>query len=155
MVHAVYEEVRSYGLAFSSTGRMSVQLRGIDPKLYGEEGQFRRYLTIEPPDAMLNEGEVWLGVASAKQLGLGVGDTVRLMVAYADTMGVYQPRILRAEITALVSTGYQNLDERWLFVTLPWAKDLFADGEQEHLFGIKVHEPYKTLRQHVMRCRQY
>lgn len=144
-VRAVYDEVRSYGLAFSTEGRMSVELRGIDANLYQKDVLFRKYLTIEPENASLEEGEVWLGKESAYQLGVSTGDTLRLLVVSEDTLGVYQPKIIRATVTALVSTGYQKLDESWLFLSEVWAGQLLDELYNRRILAIKVNNPYQDL----------
>lgn len=144
-VHDTYYEIRSYGLAFSSEGRMSVQLRGISSNLYQSDEGFHKYVSVKPEGASLLEGEIWIGKETAKRLGLGVGDVARILITSIDEFGQHKPRIMRAVVSAIVTTGYQNLDESWVFLDEIWARELL-DGWQDYSFlGIKVKDPYYGL----------
>jgi lipoprotein-releasing system permease protein len=144
-VLAVYAEQRTYALAFSSSGRVSVQVRGIERSLYEDDAGFNKYVMRSVAEASLDEGEVWLGSESARMLGLAVGDTVRLVLVSLDEEGRYQPRLIRATVSALVSTGYQSLDESWLFMDGSWLSSLVDSWQLEQFLGIKVDDPYDNI----------
>ncbi|NIZ40328.1 ABC transporter permease [Entomospira entomophila] len=143
----IYHEIRSYGLAFSSKGRMSVQLRGVTPNLYQDDAGFRKYVSISPTDASLMEGEVWIGLESAKRLGLEVGDVARILITNVDEFGQHKPKIMRATISAIITTGYQNLDESWVFLDEEWAREILDGWQDNSILGIKIDNPYYGLEE--------
>lgn len=138
-------EQRSYALAFSPTGRQTVQLRAVPGDFYTADAGLQRFLTLTGSSGELGEDEAWVGEQTARKLGLTVGDTLRLLLADEQTVETHRPRLVNVRVAGLVSTGYQDLDKSWVFVHHYLAAEVFAPAQSETFVGIKVADPHQFL----------
>ena len=139
-VRRVTPFVEGQGLVYSPRGRTGVQVRGFDAEGYRNDPGMRRYLTILSGAFDFGEdrrGIVLSGVL-ARQLGVEVGSSVKLLVSRAGAKG--GTPILRPgtyTVTGIFSTGYQELDALSLYIARERAERLFRQGGSFAL-GIKM-----------------
>ncbi len=140
-------EQRSYALAFSPLGRQTVQLRAVPGDFYTGDVGLQRFLTLTGASGELGEDEAFVGEQTALKLGLEVGDTLRFLMADAQTTNTHRPRIVSVQVAGLVATGYQDLDKSWVFIHQRLANGLFSPEQSEAFVGIKVAQPHQNLAQ--------
>lgn len=114
-VVAVAPTVAGPAMAIRGQGSSSVAVRGIDPDSYDR---------IVDLDSRIVEGvgnpgtaEALVGTELANDLGVGIGDRVRLQTS--------EERSTVLTIAGIFDFGAQELNERWVFITLRAAQSMF------------------------------
>ncbi len=113
-VRLVFAERQGLALLYSPRGRLGLQVRAVPPDLYASDAGLRETLRLEAGAFDLKPGTLVVGRSIADELGVGVGDEVRLLTA-RPVRGRFVPRITRFVVAGLFSSGYQELDRGWLY----------------------------------------
>jgi lipoprotein-releasing system permease protein len=115
-VVAVAPTVAGPAMAVRGQGSSSVAVRGVDPDSYGRivdlDGR------IVEGSADLGSAHALVGTELAADLGLGVGDRVRLQ-AGEDRASVFT-------VAGIFDFGTRELNERWVFVSLRAGQAMFG-----------------------------
>ncbi len=144
-VRSAFPEVQGLALLAGGRGHNGVQVRGIDPAMYGADPGFRRYMhVIEGEFDLATERSILIGENLASTLGISVGDRVRMITARSGTSERSLPRVSRFTVRAVVSSGYRELDALWVFVSAEDALRIIAPGEARELIGIKIDDPFSV-----------
>ena len=118
-VIAVAPTVAGPAMAVRGQGSSSVAIRGIEPERYGRIVDIESRLVAG--DAELGSSDALVGVELASDLALAVGDRVRLQTG-EDRSSVFT-------VAGIFDFGTQELNERWVFVSLRAGQAMFAlDG---------------------------
>lgn len=115
-VSAVAPTIAGPGFALRSRGANAIALRGIDPESYAGIVDLSRYVTAGT--FRLGAFESVIGTELARDLGVGVGDKLRLQTAGGRTT------VLR--VSGLIDVGSRDLNLRWVFVSLKQAQTLLG-----------------------------
>ena len=104
------------GPAFAARGgsNKSVVLMGVLPEAYGRIVKMDGYMTLGT--FAVQGTETLIGTELAKDLGLGVGDKLRVTTATGSSETLH--------IGGLFDTGNRDLNRRWVFVPLKLAQTL-------------------------------
>lgn len=142
-VAGYWKERQSLGIVSGTNGKTGVSIRAVDPEFWENEGS-KRYLEIVEGSAFLeNDREILLGTALAENLGIHVGDTIRLMTARVMSNGNTIPRITPLTVKGIVSSGYRELDAAWCIMTYSMGSQILpADMSNNHLL-VKIDRPYE------------
>lgn len=142
-VTTVIPERRGMGLLSSEHGRSGVTIRAVPPEAWKEDPGLRRYITVEQGRFDLTGGErVVLGRSLAEELGVGPGDAVQLLTVRPLENGAFLPRVSSFTVSGVVTTGYQELDQLWLFMPLERGMRVLPPGSSRQLLGVKIENPY-------------
>lgn len=115
-VLAVAPTVAGPAMAVRGEGSSSVAVRGIDHASYGRIVDINR--RIVQGDADPGTSHALVGIELASDLGLSIGDRVRLQVG-TDRASVFT-------VGGIFDFGAQELNERWVFVSLRAAQAMFG-----------------------------
>ncbi len=136
-----YQELKGVGILQNNNKKIGVTFRGVTERFFEEQG-IHTYLTLIEGSTHLEEkNSIIIGSAISKQLQVSVGDTVLFLTSNfkgEDRL----PRISRAKITGIVSTGYEELDKSWVFMKSDTLQSLLLTQEQVWDIGIKVEDPF-------------
>lgn len=113
-VLAVSPLVTGPAFAVRGTSHKSVVLMGVVPEAYGRIVKMDGYMT--QGRFAVQGSEALIGTELAKDLGLAVGDKLRVTTATG--------RAETLHISGLFDTGNRDLNRRWVFVTLKLAQTL-------------------------------
>lgn len=113
-VLAVSPLVTGPAFAVRGTSNKSVVLMGVVPEAYGRIVKMDGYMT--QGRFAVQGTEALIGTELAKDLGLAVGDKLRVTTATG--------RAETLHISGLFDTGNRDLNRRWVFVTLKLAQTL-------------------------------
>ncbi len=113
-VLAVSPLVTGPAFAVRGTSNKSVVLMGVVPEAYGRIVKMDGYMT--QGRFAVQGTEALIGTELAKDLGLAVGDKLRVTTASG--------RAETLHISGLFDTGNRDLNRRWVFVTLKLAQTL-------------------------------
>ncbi|MGL4524927.1 MAG: ABC transporter permease [Spirochaetia bacterium] len=143
-ITAVIPQRENYALAFSSSGRQGVQLRGMDRDFYEQDIGMREYLSIREGTPDLNQETILIGESLASELELGVGDVLRVLSVEGQSG---RPFFRAFDVGGIVSVGYDQLDKTWVFMDRN--VDIFfnANNNSQSFLGIKIENPFVQIDQ--------
>jgi hypothetical protein len=136
------------GIALAAAGarRHVVTVRSLAEDLYRRDAGLRRYLRVVAGGFDLQGRGVVVSREVARQLDLRVGDRLAVVTALdrGTTRGgaVLVPKLTPLEVSAIVATGYQELDKLWVFVSHATGDRLLPPGGGRDFVGVKVHDPF-------------
>lgn len=127
--------VRGQAFVIRGQKRYGVNVAGSDPYRYERIVSLQENM-IAGHWLDLTSEEVVLGFRLADDLGVKVGDRIRLQ----SSEGVSQTFL----IAGMFDTGINNLDQGQVFVTLRAAQDLFATGRDVSSVNLKLAKPFQA-----------
>ena len=136
--------VEEAALASSGDKVAGVLITGIDPSRHRMVSDLHQYL--RPQSAPLDSGQfqVWLGARLAAQLGIGVNDTVTLVLPLPTVSPAgLLPRQRRFVVSALVDTQ-SELDTRGAFIHIDDARRLFRLGDRISGYQLRMSNLFGT-----------
>ncbi len=121
-----FPEIESDALASSRTYRSGAKIRAVEPSIFSESEAFRKLLKVT--DGSLDsfygsKKNCVVGEKIASTLGVKPGDFMRLVTAN---------RVASYRISAVVSSGYQELDALWVFIPLETAYGFLSHDASLH-----------------------
>ena len=138
-------------LITSQTGEAFITLKGVDPALESSVTDIGGAMTSGSLDALVpkNEddvGAILLGKDLAGQLGVSVGDSVRLLTPQGtlSPMGMV-PRTRRLTVGGVFSLGLYEFDSQWGFAALDVAERLL-DKDRVDFIQLRVRDMYDAPR---------
>lgn len=138
----VYSEWEAQGVLIGKEIRSPVQIRAIHPDLWAEDERFSRYMTIVQGQAQLSDPQsILLSAEVAGRIGAIPGDTIALLTVNTWNRTVL-PRISRLKVAGIVSSGYQELDRFWVFISLDAASKILPPDGRKQFLKMKVEDPY-------------
>ena len=146
-IRAVYTERQGFGLAYSGSKRLGVQLRAVESGFLKDEGT-QKFLKVTQGESLRGdsqEPEVLMGEQAAKRLGVKPGDQIKIMTARSLGGRGFLPRITTFRVRGLVSVGYQDLDRLWVFLDAAQGSSLLPESEYPLFLHVKTHNPYQGI----------
>ncbi len=121
-VLSAYPEIGITALATGKKMRTGAQLRAVCPDVFVKNTSFSQLFNIIEGDIKdftqsKDEKNAVIGQKMADLLELHAGDTFRI-VTIKTTNGVQSPKLTSFKVSAIVSSGYQELDALWVFVPI-------------------------------------
>ncbi|HMA95232.1 MAG TPA: FtsX-like permease family protein [Polyangiaceae bacterium] len=126
------------GSAFAHRGPLSasIALRGIDPNSYDKIVDLRAKLTAGRLELIGSDAVI--GVELARDLGLEVGDRVRLQTT-SDREDIVR-------VAGVFDLGNKDINQRWVFVSIREAQSLLDLAGSVSSFEVRVSEPFDADR---------
>jgi lipoprotein-releasing system permease protein len=131
-------ERRGLGLVAAAAGRSGVTIRGLPPELYTQDAGFRRYLSLDAGVFDVTGDGVLVGRTVAQEIGVSVGDTVRLLTPRDLPSGGFVFRVTSMTVTGIFSTGYQELDGLWVLISSAQGERILSPSRSSSIVGIKL-----------------
>ncbi len=152
-VKKVYPEIFGIGLASSSSSRCGATIRAVDKNIFEENESYRTLFTVidGKPD-LSRKNYVVIGEKLAGDLGVKAGDAIRIVTTKKTSSGNTVPKITPLKITAVVSSGYQELDALWVFISLEAGFSALSSSgsmimgvESENAFDIELERTSRRI----------
>ena len=127
-------------LASSSSADAFISFKGIDPALEASVTEIEKSILsgkltdLNPREDATHDG-IFLGQDLAKQLAVGVGDTITVLTPQG-TLNPFtgmMPRARTLRVLGLFRLGLYEIDNMWGFVNLDVAKRLMNKSQPEHI----------------------
>lgn len=131
---AIAPTISGPGFALRSRGANAISLRGIDPESYTGIVDLSRYITAGT--FRLGAFETVIGTELARDLGVNVGDKIRLQTAGGRTT------VLR--VSGLIDVGSRDLNLRWVFVSLRQAQTLLGVEDGVSTIEVRVDDIFSA-----------
>jgi lipoprotein-releasing system permease protein len=147
-VTAVAPFVEGQGLIVFGDTPAGVNVRGIDPTLEQQVSQIGELLRVGDLDA-LQDGSyrVIVGSSLAAELGLGVGDSLVLIIAQGRvTPAGVVPRMRSFEVAGIFEAGMYEFDRGLVYVSLADAARLFRTDGRPTGLRLSVTDIYLARR---------
>ncbi len=154
-VTQVFPEIQAVGLAAAKKGRTGAQIRGVEQDIFSKNKAFSSLFKIVEAQSgieevsqiqLINGQNAVIGKKLAETLDIHPGDTVRLIttkqVKGAGNETKTIPKITPFKITAIVSSGYQELDAIWFFVPLETAYSILPLSACQVMVQIETNNPF-------------
>ncbi len=124
-VTAAYPEVEISALAAGKNGRSGIEIRAVEPDIFVRNKSFAKLFEVcegELGDFISAGGEklAIIGQKLSKDMDLHAGDTIRIITTRSagENSDRIVPKLTSFRIAAVVSSGYQELDQFWVFIPL-------------------------------------
>ena len=142
-VKAVYPELQGIGLASSGKGRFGASIRAVQGDVFEKNPAFTSLFEILEGSADLSaRNSCLLGKKLATDLGVRAGERIRLITTKENSSGKTMPKITPLKVSGIISSGYQELDSLWLFVSLESGFDLISLSSGKAVFGIETEDAF-------------
>ena len=124
----VYPEIGVTALAAGKKMRTGAQIRALDKDIFSKNKSFNELFSVIEGDLSDFENQnaeetsssqrnAVIGQKMAELLELHAGDTFRIITIKTNN-GKQSPKLTSFKVSAIVSSGYQELDALWVFVPL-------------------------------------
>ena len=143
----VYPEIGITALATGKKMRTGAQLRAVEPDIFIKNHSFQELFTIIEGEldsfiqADASGKNAVIGQKMAELLDLHAGDTFRI-VTIKTTNGKQTPRLTSFTVSAIVSSGYQELDALWVFVPLESVYQFISLSNASYTVMIETPDAY-------------
>lgn len=142
-VTAAVPERQGLGLVRTDQGSSGVQIRALPSDAFERDKGLSIYLEVEEGEFRLTEEQdLVIGLGLAQELGVKVGDEVRLMTVRRSSNGGLLPRISRFELKGIVSSGYRELDKLWVFIPLERGRSILPQDQSVDFISLKLEDPF-------------
>lgn len=118
-VKAVYPEVDIAGLGVGNNIRTGIEIRAVKQDIFDSNVSYKKLFTLVEgnlSDFGLNRYAV-IGKKLAEDLNLHAGDTFRIITTRSAGEKIV-PKLSSFTVAAIISSGYQELDQFWCFIPL-------------------------------------
>ncbi|MCX7788942.1 MAG: FtsX-like permease family protein [Spirochaetes bacterium] len=144
-VLSVTEETQGVALAYTKGGNAGVTIRAVPPRLWELDKGFARFMRlVEGTFDLSDPRSAVLGAELASKLKVHLGDTVKVVTPYSMEGDSVLSRVSTFTVKGVVSSGYQELDKLWLFISQERSRILSPRASRK-LIGIKVENPFRGL----------
>ena len=144
-VKSVNEIRYGLGLLQSKEGRTGVSAQALPADIVRRDPAFAEYLEIiDGIFDLSNEDSLMVSSPIARQLGVEVGDELRLLTARNTSTGKYILRQSAMKVTGIFTTGYHDLDEMTVLISPVRGAKLFKE-DGSRVLAIKVDNPFGSL----------
>ncbi len=146
-VKSVNEIRYGLGLLQSEDGRTGVSVQALPSGIAESDPEFKKYLEIlDGVFDLSEEDSLLVSDPIAKQLGVGIGDQLRLLTARSTSTGKYILRQSVMKVAGIFTTGYHDLDEMTVMISPVRGARLFKENGSRVL-AIKVEDPFDDLEE--------
>ena len=146
-VHTAWVERSSFALAGGPASRDGVIVRALPEDAWTRDPLFARYIDFDSGSWELQGQSILLGRDSARRLGAAVGDSIVLLTAKNGAGGNIVPKITRLTVRGIFSTGYQDLDKTWTFVSSATGWAILPEENSRIFIGGKYKDDgYRSTR---------
>ncbi|MDR2966190.1 MAG: ABC transporter permease [Treponema sp.] len=142
-VRGVWPERKGMGVIAGKTGKTGVTVRATEPSFweYSDSAKFLKIKDGVP--APQTDRDIVLGEALALNIGVNVGDTVRLMTVRTADNGNIIPRTASFTVRGIISCGYNELDALWCITSWEGGKRVLSAEQSTSSLLVKINNPYK------------
>jgi lipoprotein-releasing system permease protein len=143
-VRGVWRETRSMGVLVGRHGRTGATVRAIDPDFWNDPGSVSYLGIIAGEVSLQTDRDMLLGESLASAIGVGPGDTVRLMTIRTGGDGNTIPRAMPFTVRGIVSSGYHELDALWCIISWEGGKRILSSEMSSSSLIVKIDDPYRS-----------
>lgn len=153
-----YPEVGITGLAIGDDTRTGIQIRAVQNDIFTENKSFKNLFSVlegELDTFAQTDNTVVIGQKLSDDLGLHAGDTLRIITTKA-TQNLIVPKLSSFKISAIVTSGYQEMDQFWVFLPIQTAYKTLSMENADYTIMIETPDAFATNLVRIQRdVRKY
>lgn len=135
-------ERQGFGLARAGDSREGLTLRALPPDLVDRDEIFASFIEFDSGRWDLDSTDsILLGREAARRLNADFGDEIRVLTARRLNDGRYVPRVSRFVVRGVFTSGYQDLDRTWAFISLESGWSILSPESSRTFIGGKFPDP--------------
>lgn len=147
-----YPEINLTGLAGGKNVRTGASIRAMDSHIFQENKSFQKLFTVcegdlenfvVKEDSNNKEKNAVIGQKMAETLNLHAGDTFRIITTKS-TNGKLSPKLTSFKVAAIVTSGYQELDQLWVFVPLESAYSFLSLSNATYTIMLETPDAFSS-----------
>ena len=142
-IRGVWLEQRGMGIIAGRNGRSGVTVRALDPSFWDYPGSAALLKIIDGVNKPQGANDIVLGESLAENIGVKIGDTVRLMTVRTTDDSRMSPRTAAFIVRGIISCGYNELDALWCITNLEGGQRIFSTEHSSSSLIVKIDDPYK------------
>lgn len=146
-----YPELQSVGLAAGENYRTGAQIRAVRNDIFSANPSFSSLFELveserdisKTEDLMLeDEKTAVIGKKLAELLNVHAGQEIRLITTRHLPKGKVIPKITKFKVSAVISSGYQELDALWFFISLKTGYSILPLKSSQIMVSLDVENPF-------------
>lgn len=142
-VKNVFPELQGIGLASSKNGRFGAAIRAVESDIFERNSAFKNlFEVVDGKIDLTSKNSCVIGKKLADDLGISSGGTLRLITTKENSGGKTIPKITALKVSSVVSSGYQELDSLWLFVSLESGFNILSPSSSTAILGIETDDAF-------------
>lgn len=153
-----YPEVGITGLAIGDDTRTGIQIRAVQNDIFTENKSFKNLFSVlegELDTFAQTDNTVVIGQKLSDDLGLHAGDTLRIITTKA-AQNLIVPKLSSFKISAIVTSGYQEMDQFWVFLPIQTAYKTLSMENANYTIMIETPDAFATNLVRIQRdVRKY
>ena len=150
----VYPEIGVTALAAGKKMRTGAQIRALDKDIFSKNKSFRELFNVvegeisdfenqNAQETSSSQRNAVIGQKMAELLELHAGDTFRIITIKTNN-GKQSPKLTSFTVSAIVSSGYQELDALWVFVPLETVYQFVSLDNASYTIMINTPDAYSA-----------
>lgn len=139
-----YPEINISALATGKTKRTGIEIRAVNDNIFSENKWYKELFTVvdgDPTSLQNSEKTAIIGKKMAEDLELKAGDSFKIITT-RNRNGKITPKLTIFKVGAIVSSGYQELDQFWVFIPLESAYKYMSLKDASYNVMIETEDPY-------------
>ncbi|MDR2597535.1 MAG: ABC transporter permease, partial [Treponema sp.] len=141
-VKGVWSEQRGMGVLAGKTGRTGVTVRSIESSFWEDPASVKFLKIIDGEQKPETDRDIVLGETLASNMGVRVGDTVRLMTVRNSDNGRLMPKSASFTVKGILSCGYNELDALWCIINIEGGTRVLSPDQGSTSLIVKIDDPY-------------
>ncbi|MCR5614430.1 ABC transporter permease [Treponema sp.] len=147
-VKDAYELINSTGLAASTKARCGITIRAVEPEIFRDLDSYKNLFSASSgsiDDFYSSKGrKALIGKGISEKLNIGPGDTIRLVTTNR-VNGKITPRITPFKVSAVISSGYQEMDSLWVYIPIEEGQKILKTDSSEVCIMVETKDAFKNL----------
>ena len=139
------------GVLAGRSGKTGVTVRSIESSFWDEHRSAALLKIVDGVHKPETERDIILGETLADNIGVQVGDVVRLMTLRPLDGGRVSPRTNAFTVRGILSCGYNELDALWCITSWEGGRRIFSTEQIPVNFLVKIDDPYKEADEYAMK----
>ncbi len=157
-IKKVYPELDIAALALGKNIRSGIEIRAVEKDIFTKNQSFATLFSTVDGDLSLfktDQKVAVIGQKMAEELELKAGDSFRVITTRSVNKKII-PRLTTFTVAAIVTSGYQELDQFWVFVPLETAFSKLSLESANYNIMIETDNAFSPDLVRIQRkCRQY
>ena len=135
------------GLLIGKNGRSGGVIRAIESDFFTNNEKAKNLINVIEGSLSLEErNSIILGTKIAEKLNLSVGDVCRLITLQESSSGKTIPKLSLFKVSGIISSGYQELDALWIFISLSKGIEILSNYSSMNSIILSTKDPFNQTK---------
>lgn len=140
-----FAEIQSSSLALNKNIRTGIEIRAVQNDIFEKNSAFKEFFEVVEGSLLdfesSNEKNAIIGKRIAEILNLSPGDNFRIITTKNVNEKII-PKLTTFKVCAIVSSGYQELDQFWVFIPLETAYSFLTLSNSTFIISCETQDAF-------------